>query len=98
VSRFRLAKKEQQGRLRPVAVLAGFAILCGLILLLAGTPTLSCGASQQTVGPRVLSALKATRSAERALESGNYGTARSHVRAASEALTEALEQLETHGR
>lgn len=93
MARLKLAKKNRLGGRRLVAALAGFAILCGLILL-AGGADLSCGVSQQQIAAKnVLSALKSTQRADRALESGNYGTARSHVQAASESLTEALGQL-----
>jgi hypothetical protein len=73
---------------------AGFAVLCGLLLLLVGAPGLSCNTGRTTTA-RALSALESINRADRDLEAGNYGHARTHVKAAQEALTEVLQRL--HG-
>jgi len=99
VARLKLAKKRGQGGARRgavVAAVAGFVVLCGLLLLVAGAPGLRCGGESraEAAARKVLSALKAINSADRDLESGNYGNARRRVQSAQKALTGALSELQ----
>lgn len=95
MARLKLAKKTKQGsRGTVIAAIAGFAVLCGLLLVI-GAPGLRCGESRQEAAARaVLSALKAINRASQDLESGNYGNARVQVQSAQQALTGALTELQ----
>lgn len=97
MARLKLAKKKKQGagsRGTVIAAIAGFAVLCGLLLAM-GAAGLRCGETRQEAATRaVLSALKAINRASQDLESGNYGNARIQVQSAQQALTGALTELQ----
>ena len=97
MARLQLAKKRRQGNggtgRALVVALASFAVLCGLLLVIVGAPGLRCGLDRTTT-TKLLSALRSINRADRDLEAGNYGNARVQVRAAQEALTGAITELQ----
>jgi hypothetical protein len=95
VARYQLAKKKKKNGTRLGLGLALFLIVCGLLLVVSGTSGISCGQSdaQQAAARKLLKALKSAGKADRALESGNYGNARTYVRSTQDAITEALTEL-----
>jgi hypothetical protein len=95
VARYQLAKKKKWSGTRAGLGLALFLIVCGLLLVAGGASGISCGRSdaRQAAAKQLLKALRSAGMADRALESGNYGNARSHVRSTQDAITEALNAL-----
>ena len=93
MAKFRLAKKKKGGGNRILMAVAGFAVICGLVLLIAGAPGLGCNPSAPGASIDVLSALRSINKADSDLERGNYGNARARVKDAQEALTRALRRL-----
>lgn len=76
-----------------------FIVICGVLLLVVGTQSSSCGGpdeetTRRAVGQRVLNALTETQKADRALESKNYGKARTHVKQLQLELTSALNEIQ----
>lgn len=87
---------------RPLAsAIAGFAVLCGVLLLSMGTGDRPRSEPSEprshveapdgaSAGEGLRSALDATRSARRAIDSSNYGEVRRHLDSVERSLTEAL--------
>lgn len=76
-------------------VVVGFAIICGLLLLLLGRGAGCAGGGDRAATARqVLDALQQANKADQALEQKNYGEARYHVKSAQEKLTGVLTELQ----
>lgn len=80
-----------------LAALAGFLVLCGLVLFTIGPGEEEAGGEGKkdvSVPERVLESFEAAQRAQRALESKNYGEAREHLAETQQALASALADLE----
>ena len=76
-----------------------FVIVCGLLMLIMGRGS-GCGSEEESkaVARKIVEALDRTQRADRALEAGNYGDARHHVRKTQAKLTEVLAKLQEVGK
>lgn len=92
-------RKRRSGGATVTAAIAGFAVVCGLLLLIFGqAPSCSAGGMErQAIANQVLAALRATQKADRALETRNYGEARRLVQRAQTKLTRALSKIQDTG-
>jgi hypothetical protein len=89
-----VARKPRRTGPRLLAGLAAFILLCGIVIMLASSPSAPTSqTSVQTVEERVQRALREARSAERALIDANYGQVNQHLRRLDRTLSEILEQL-----
>jgi hypothetical protein len=73
--------------------LAAFLVLCGLLLLVAGSTRPGTRSRADELSRKTTAALRELQAAEEALDGTNYGKVKGHVRSAKEHLTNMLEEM-----